>query len=162
MTPTRLSQHLPSIPSYGSDAKAAAEAELTRQGVPVTVLEENKIRFDAGGHETIAPASVAALMVFAAVLNLAGSDAAQLLTWILQSLVLVGNLLILHSQLTAAKSVTAAFVRKGDPTLRTIDVPALLDAAERAFPHWVVPILQNIRHTVVFAGSVIALVAVTI
>lgn len=154
-----------SIPSvrhrYGNPAKATAGAELTRQGVPVAVLEENKISFDASGHETIAPVTVAAVMVILAGLNLSGSHWGQVLTWIFQSIVLIGNALILHSQLTAVKSVKAAFARKGDPMLERIDVPALLKAAENGFPSWV-PALQNVRHTVVFAGSVLALAATII
>ncbi|OLT16054.1 hypothetical protein BJF79_18520 [Actinomadura sp. CNU-125] len=147
---------------YGPAAKAAAEAELARQDVPATVLEENGLKFDASGHETAAPVAIAAVMVAAASLNLAGHDWGRPLTWVFSSLVLLGNAVILYSQLTAAKSVRAAFVRKGDPALLRIDVPALLGAAEGAFPRWVMPNLQNIRHTIVFAGSAVALLAVTL
>lgn len=146
---------------FGDTAKEKAEAELRRQGVPVSVLEENKLSFDASGHETAAPVTVAAVMTVLAVLNLAGSQWAQTGTWIFQTLVLAGNALILYSQLTAARSVTAAFRRKGDPTLLRIDVKALLRAAESGFPSWT-PVLQNVRHTVVFAGSAVALAATII
>ncbi|GAA3567363.1 hypothetical protein GCM10022419_055160 [Nonomuraea rosea] len=144
---------------YGGGAKEAAEAELRRQGVPVTVLAENKLSFDASGHETAVPATVALVMTILAVLNLAGNAWGQTLSWVFQPIVLIGNFLILYSQLTAASSVRSAFERKGDPTLRRIDVPALLKAAESAFPAWVMPILQNIRHTVVIGGSVLVLAA---
>lgn len=147
---------------YGATAKAAAEGELARQGVPVTVLEENNLRFDASGHETAAPVSIAAIMVVLAGLNLAGQSWAQVLTWVFGGLVLLGNGVILYSQLTATRSVRAAFERKGDPVLLTIDVQALLWAAEGAFPRWVVPVLQNIRHTTVFLGSAVALIAATL
>ncbi|MBE1531499.1 hypothetical protein [Actinomadura algeriensis] len=147
---------------YGPAAKAAAEAELARQDVPPAVLAEHGLKFDASGHETAAPVAIAAIMVTVAALNLADHDWARPLTWVFSSLVLLGNAAILYSQLTAAKSVRAAFERKGDPTLLRIDVPALLDAAEGAFPHWVMPVLQNIRHTIVFAGSAVALAAVTL
>ncbi|MFI9581940.1 hypothetical protein ACIHCQ_08860 [Streptomyces sp. NPDC052236] len=143
---------------YGAQAQVAAEAELDRQGVPSTVLAENKIRFDAGGHETLVPASVALIMVAVAVLNLPGSSWGELLSWIVQPLILCGNLLILHSQVNAVKSVTAHFVKTGDATLRRIDVKALLVAAEKAFPAWVLPGLQNVRHTVVMAGSIAVLI----
>jgi hypothetical protein len=145
---------------YGATAMAAAEAELVRQGVRPTVLTENGMRFDAGGHETAAPVGVAVAMVIAAGLNLFGSDWAQLVTWILQSLVVAGNCVILYSQLTAAKSVRAAFVRKGDPMLARVDVPVLLKAAEDGFPSWTWT-LQNVRHVVVFGASIIALAAAT-
>ena len=143
---------------FGPGAQVAAEAELARQGVPGTVLAENKMRFDAGGHETAAPVTVAAVMVALAGLNLAASAWASPLTWVFQSLVLGMNFLILYSNLTAAKSVQAAFARKGDPLLQRINVPALLKAAENAFPSWVW-VLQNVRHVVVFGGSAVALAA---
>ncbi|MFC4116852.1 hypothetical protein [Nonomuraea zeae] len=144
---------------YGPAAKDAAEAELRRQGVPVSVLAENKLSFDASGHETAVPATVALIMTALAVLNLAGNHWGQTLSWVFQPIVLVGNFLILHSQLTAAKSVRAAFDRKGDPTLQRIDIRALLAAAESAFPTWVMPILQNIRHTVVIGGCLLVIAA---
>ncbi|MGN9838416.1 hypothetical protein ACTMTI_09885 [Nonomuraea sp. H19] len=147
---------------YGSSAKTNAEAELTRQGIRTTVLEENKLSFDASGHETYVPATVALVMTVLAVLNLSGIEWGQTLSWIFQPVVLVGNFLILYSQLTAAKSVQAAFARKGDPMLQRIDVRALLKAAESGFPTWVMPILQNIRHTVVIGGSVLVLAALII
>jgi len=143
---------------YGATATANAHAELRRQGVPVTVLADNKMNFDASGHETAAPVAVAAVMTTLAVLNLAANPWGQTLTLIFQSIVLAGNFLILYSQVTAAKSVAAAFARKDDPMLHRIDVKALLKAAESGFPTWVMPILQNIRHTVVIAGSVLVLV----
>ncbi|MEV6861381.1 hypothetical protein AB0M44_10300 [Streptosporangium subroseum] len=147
---------------YGADAKANAEAELERQGVPVAVLKENKLSFDASGHETVVPAMVALVMTALAVLNLSGNHVGEVLSWIFQPIVLGGNFLILYSQLTAAESVKAAFKRKGDPMLQRIDVRALLKAAESGFPTWVMPILQNIRHTVVIAGSVLVLAALII
>ena len=140
----------------GDRAKVAAKAELRRQGARDTVLEENGMRFDASGHETWAPVSIAALVAVLAGLNLAGNGWGPLLTWIFQSLVLLGNGVILYSQLTAVRSVQAAFERKGDPSLKLIDVPALLKAAEDAFPSWT-RVLQNVRHTIVFAGSVLAI-----
>ncbi|MEV6396671.1 hypothetical protein AB0M39_18115 [Streptomyces sp. NPDC051907] len=146
---------------FGDTAKTSAEAELARQGVPVTVLEENNLRFDASGHETIVPLSVAAVMLTLAGLNIAGDDWGRLLTWIFQSIVLLGNGVILYSNLTAAASVRAAFARKGDPTLQRIDVPALLKAAKDGFPEWVW-VLQNVRHVVVFGASALALAATAI
>jgi hypothetical protein len=75
--------------------------------------------------------------------------------------VLAGNVLIVYSNLTAAKSVQAAFRRKGDPVLQRIDVRALLKAAEKGFPAWVW-VLQNVRNVVVFAGSALALAAAAV
>ncbi|MFB6876451.1 hypothetical protein [Streptomyces sp. NPDC056323] len=146
---------------FGPAAKAAAVAELRRQDVRPEVLEENKLRFDAGGHETAAPAAVAAVMTATAALNFAGADLAQLLTWIFSSLVLLMNAAIVHSNLTAVKSVEAAFRRKGDPELARIEVAPFLQAAENAFPRWV-RAQTYLRNTTVFAGSAIALLAVSL
>jgi hypothetical protein len=146
---------------YGAVSKAAAEAELARQGVPGTVLADNNINFDASGHETAVPVTVAAVMLVLAALNLAGNPWGQTLSAILMPLVLIGNGLIVWSNLTAATSVRAAFKRKGDPALLRIDVPALLKAAESGFPSWV-GIQQYIRNTIVFAGAALALAATTI
>lgn len=145
---------------FGPAAKAAAEAELRRQNVRPGVLEENKLRFDAGGHETAAPVAVAVVMVVTAALNLAGADLAQLLTWIFSSLVLLMNAVIVYSNRTAVKSVEAAFRSKGDPELARVEVAPFLQAAEDAFPSWV-RAQTYVRNTVVFGGSAIALLAVT-
>ncbi|WP_433730356.1 hypothetical protein ACQP0C_03125 [Nocardia sp. CA-129566] len=144
---------------YGAAAKAAADAALTRQGVRPAVLEENGMRFDAGGHETWAPVGIALVMTTLAALNLAGNDWGRTLSWIIQVLVLLGNGAILYSNLTAAKSIRAAFARKADPELARIDVERFLAAAENAFPRWVMPYLQNLRHVIVFGGSILVLIA---
>ncbi|MCG5215268.1 hypothetical protein [Streptosporangium sp. KLBMP 9127] len=141
---------------YGATATARAHAELTRQNVPTTVLADNGMRFDAGGHETWAPVSIAALMIGLAGLNLFTVPWAHTATWIVQTLVLIANGAILYSQLTAEKSVRAAFARKGDPDLARIDVPALLAAAEAGFPTWTWT-LGKVRHIVVFGASILAL-----
>ncbi|TQM29132.1 hypothetical protein [Nocardia bhagyanarayanae] len=144
---------------YGAAAKAAAEAELNRQGVRPGVLAEHGMRFDAGGHETWAPLFFALIMTALAALNLAGNPWGETLTWIGQALILLVNVVILYSNLTAAKGVEAAFAKTGDPELARIDVRRFLSAAEGAFPRWVMPWLQNARHAIVFGGSILVVVA---
>lgn len=124
-------------------------------------MEENKLRFDASGHETAAPATVAAVMTATAALNFAGVDLAQLLTWIFSSLVVLMNVAIVYSNLTAVKSVEAAFRRKGDPELTRVEVAPFLQAAEDAFPRWV-RAQTYLRNTAVFGGSAVALIAVSL
>ncbi|MEU6214293.1 hypothetical protein ACIPRL_20410 [Streptomyces sp. NPDC090085] len=143
---------------YGGRAQAAVEAELGRQGVRTTVMAENGMRLDAGGHETWAPVGIATALAVPAVLALTGNASAGTLTWIVQPLVLLVNCVILYSNLTAVPSVTAAFARSEDAELRRIDVRSMLRAAERGFPRWVMPYLQNLRHAVVFTGSAAVLV----
>ncbi|MGW1158605.1 hypothetical protein ACWD48_10330 [Streptomyces sp. NPDC002519] len=146
---------------FGPAAKAAAVAELRHQNVRPEVLEENKLRFDASGHETAAPATVAVVMIGTAALNFAGAALAQPLTWVFSSLVLLMNAGIVYSNLTAVKSVEAAFRRKGDPELARVEVAPFLQAAEDAFPRWV-RAQTYLRNSVVFAGSAVALLAVSL
>ncbi|QIP87846.1 hypothetical protein GLX30_31745 [Streptomyces sp. Tu 2975] len=146
---------------FGPAAKAAAVTELRRQNVRPEVLEENRLRFDAGGHETAAPAAVAAVMTVIAALNFAGAGQAQLLTWIFSSLVVLMNAAIVYSNVTAVQSVEAAFRRKGDPELARVEVAPFLRAAEDAFPRWV-RAQAYLRNAVVFAGSFVALAAVSL
>ncbi|WP_410817121.1 hypothetical protein [Micromonospora sp. 050-3] len=146
---------------FGPVAKAAAEAELRRQNIRPEVLAENKLRFDASGHETAAPVAVAVVMTAVAALNLAGAHPAQLLTWIFSSFVVLMNAVIVYSNLTAVQSVEAAFRRKGDSELARVQVAPFLQAAEKAFPGWV-RAQTYLRNTVVFGGSAVALIAVSL
>ncbi|MET8214002.1 hypothetical protein ABZT51_51035 [Streptomyces sp. NPDC005373] len=143
---------------FGTTATSAAHAELRRQGVRTTVLEENGMRFDAGGHETWAPVLIATVLAATAAFNLIWSSSAPLLNWVVIALVLAINCAILYSNLTATSSVRAAFSRKGDSELARIDVAALLKAAESGFPRWVW-VLQNARHVIVFSASALVLAA---
>jgi hypothetical protein len=146
---------------YGATAMAHAEANLREQGVAPTALADNGMRFDAGGHETAVPVGVAAVLVALAGLNLGGIGWVGIPNWVVLSLVLIGNGAILCSQLTAARSVRAAFARKGDPELARIDVPALLRAAEDGFPAWTWT-LQTVRHVAVFGAAILGLAALAL
>ncbi|MGW1844536.1 hypothetical protein [Streptomyces sp. NPDC001966] len=144
-----------------ADGRRPAAGRSTGRRPGSRQLEENKIHFDAGGHETAAPATVAAVMTVTAALNFAGADLAALLTWIFSSLVLLMNAGIVYSNLTAVKSVEAAFRRKGDPELARVEVAPFFQAAENAFPRSV-RTQTYLRNTTVFAGSAIALLAVSL
>ncbi|MEV6062613.1 hypothetical protein AB0L62_21650 [Nocardia asteroides] len=72
------------------------------------------------------------------------------------TLVFLGNCVIVYSNHTAVRSVTAAFARTGDAELARIDVPVLLDRAEAGFPAWTWT-LQKVRNTVVFGGALLGL-----
>ncbi|MFF1568700.1 hypothetical protein ACFVY1_35350 [Streptomyces sp. NPDC058293] len=73
---------------FGGGATAAAHAELRRQGVRTTVLEESGMRFDAGGHETGVPVSIAAVLAATACLNLISGSWVGAVNWIILGLVL--------------------------------------------------------------------------
>ncbi|UFS93940.1 hypothetical protein [Nocardia huaxiensis] len=141
---------------FGAAAMVEAENELARQGVRTTALRENGMRFDASGHEWWAPGGIATLLLVMAGLNLAGFDWMRPVNWAVMALLLLANSVIVYSNLTAVRSVQAAFAKKNDPELARIDVPALIQVAESGFPDWVWT-LQKIRNTLVFAGSLLGL-----
>ena len=146
---------------YGADAQAAAEAEVARQGLPADVLAQNGVRFDEGGAATMFPVAVALGLATLALLNLAGSRVGRVLSWIFQPIALVAEVLILVSQLSVARVLESTFERSGDATLRSIDVQALIDAAQQASPAWL-PYVVFARSALATLGSllVIALLAV--
>ncbi|RDI51925.1 hypothetical protein DFR68_104409 [Nocardia mexicana] len=146
---------------YGAGAMAVAEGELVRQGVRATALRENGMRFDASGHEWWAPGGIAALLVVMAGLTLGGFEWMRPVNWVVLSVLFLANCVIVYSNLTAVKSVRAAFRRKNDPELASIDVPALIKAAESGFPAWTWT-LQNIRNAVVFGGAILGLVVLAV
>ncbi|WP_280457825.1 hypothetical protein [Nocardia carnea] len=146
---------------YGRTAMVEAQNELARQGVRTTALRENGMRFDASGHESAAPIGIAALLLTVAGLNLAGVAWTAPLNTVVFALVLLGNAVIVYSNLTAVESVRAAFRRKNDPELMRVDVAALLRAAEAGFPAWTWT-LQRSRNVVVFAAAAAAIVATVV
>lgn len=138
---------------------AAADDSLTSQGVRPAVLEENGLRFDADGHETWAP--VATVMSALAVLNLAQNPWSTTLTWIFQGAVILMNVLIVHSNLTAVKSAEAAFRRRASPSSPASTSPPSSGPPRAPSPSWV-QLLQKARHAIVFGASALALTAVTL
>jgi len=144
---------------YGATAMVCAQNELARQGVRTTALRENGMRFDASGHESAAPIGIAAVLLTVAGLNLGGVPWSAPLNTVVFALVLLGNAVIVYSNLTAVDSVRAAFRRKNDPELMRVDVAALLAAAEAGFPAWTWT-LQRIRNVVVFGAAAAAIAVV--
>jgi hypothetical protein len=119
---------------YGGDAQRAAEAEAVRQGFPVGILARNGVDVRESRVEMLLPLAIALCLAILATLNLVGSDVGRVLTWIVQPIVLVGGGFVTGAQVFVARYVQSAFDRSGDPTLRGIDVRAIMRAATGAFP----------------------------
>ncbi|WP_433192135.1 hypothetical protein ACQP1G_25665 [Nocardia sp. CA-107356] len=137
----------------GLHADARAAAELHRQGLPATILADYHFSFDERLDRAALSIVIAVLMTVLAVLNIAANAWGLRLTWAIQPALFTGNALILYSELTAVKSVTSAFAGTNDPLLIRVDVPALLNAVARDDSHWAIPYLRQLRHTIIFCGS---------
>jgi hypothetical protein len=146
---------------YGARAQAAAEAEVMRQGFPADVLARNNVHFGEGAVGLLLAVAIAVGLVALAALNLAGSPAGRIGSWILQPLLLITGGLILSRQVFAARFLASAFKNSGDATLAGIDVQAFVDAAAGAYPAWF-PYVVSARFVLATLGSllIIGLLAV--
>ena len=142
----------------GHAAEAAAKAELVRQGLPPNLLIEHGFRFgDKGLDGTALPLAIAAVLITLAMLCLTGKRAGPLLTWIAQPVLLVAGSVIIPGQVFPALLLESAIASTGDPTLRRIDVPAVVDAAAHAYPAWL-PYIAGAKLVLATLGSLVIVV----
>ncbi|MEV0409032.1 hypothetical protein [Actinoallomurus sp. NPDC050550] len=122
---------------YGGSAQRAAEAETIRQGVPVEVLAEHRIRFEEKAWEFLLAIGIAAALATLAGLNLSRIRTGLVLSWIAEPVVLVAVGFVCASQVLAVRYTQAAFAKSGDPRVREIDAAAVIGAASAAMPSWI-------------------------
>jgi hypothetical protein len=120
---------------FGAHAQEAAEADVAAQGVPAEVLARNGVKFTEGRFELLLPLGIALTLIALGVLNLGGEEWGRVLTWILQSIILLGGGIITSMQVFAVRYVESSFRKSGDEDLQRLDVARFLAAAMAAFPH---------------------------
>lgn len=143
--------------AFGADVQAAAEAEVVRQGQDPALLAANSLAFDEHGVAIWAPFAIAGLLAVLGFTALAGSRVGRVFSWIFLPLMLVGNALIMVSNVTAAETVQSVFDASDDATVRALDAVALMDAAYAAYPNWL-PALEIARLVVVLIGCILGVV----
>jgi hypothetical protein len=146
---------------YGTRAQRAAEAEVVKQGFPPEVLAQHRVRFAESGVETLLPFAIALCLVALAALNLAGSDAGRIASWIFQPLLFVAGSFITAGQVFTVRYIESAFKKSGDATLQRINVRAFVDAARQAFPAWL-PYLIVVRFVLVTVGSLLVIILLAV
>lgn len=142
---------------YGEQAQRAAEEAVARQGIPTDVLGRHRVKFTESLGEALFPVSIAVCLVALASLNLSGSDVGRILSWVGHAILLVGGGVITFGQVFPARFIESAFRKSEDETARGVDVTALVDTAQRAFPHWL-PALVRLRFALTTAGSLLVIV----
>jgi hypothetical protein len=145
----------------GAAAQDAAEAEVARQRGPADTLAALGIRLTERPAEFLLAIAVAAILTTLGSLNLAGTDAGRLLSWIIEPLVLIAVGLVTAGQVFATRYTQAAFARSPDPAIRALDATAVMRAAMGAMPSWVRPVVV-FRFALVIAGSPAILVLLAI
>ncbi|MEQ4719465.1 hypothetical protein [Nonomuraea sp. B19D2] len=145
------------VHTHGEWAQRAAEAVVTRQGLPAGVLAQHRIKFAESVVELLFPVSIAAALAALASLGLAGSGVGRILSWIAAALMLTGGAFVTGSQVFAARYVEAAFKRSGDPAVRELDGGAMVRAAQEAFPAVLRPLIV-VRFVLATAGSLAVIV----
>ncbi|MEV7099639.1 hypothetical protein AB0M80_43130 [Amycolatopsis sp. NPDC051045] len=103
------------------------------------------------------PAAFVVVLVVLALLNLAGRRAGQVLSWVFHPLLAVAGALIVPAQLFTSTFLAASFRDSGDPMLRRVDVPKLVDAAGHAMPSWL-PVVDGAKLVLTTAGSLTVIV----
>lgn len=146
---------------YGTQAQRAAEADVTRQGYPASLLAKHKIKMTERAVDTLFPFAIALVFAVMASLNLAGDDIGRLMSWILQPVALVAIGLVCAAQVFTVPFIESAFRRSGDPELKGIDVKAFIGAARKAFPAGARAIIIA-RFVVATAGSALVIVLLSL
>ena len=130
---------------------------LPMQGLPASLLAGHGVSFGSNTAETPVPAAIIVVLVVLALLNLTGRRAGQVLSWIFHPLLVVAGSLIVPAQLFTATFLSASFRDSGDPVLRQVDVPKLVDAAREAMPSWL-PVADGAKLVLTTAGSLLVIV----
>ncbi|MEU6714458.1 hypothetical protein ABZ897_23570 [Nonomuraea sp. NPDC046802] len=143
---------------YGGRAQRAAEKEVVRQGFPADVLARHRIKMEESGRDMLFPFAIAVLFTVLGALNLGGSGAGRVLSWIFEVVLLVGGGFITASQVFVARYVEAAFRKSSDPSVRGLDGRAVVQAAQRELPSWSRALIL-FRFGLVTLGSILVIVA---
>lgn len=146
---------------YGGQAQRAAEDSVAGQGIPTDVLVRHRVKFTESLVEALFPVSIAVCLVVLALLNLAGNDIGRILSWVVHAILLVGGGMITFGQVFPARLIESAFRKSDDETARGVDVTALVDAAQQAFPRWL-PALVRLRFALTTAGSLLVIVLLVV
>jgi len=143
---------------HGPAAQRAAENDVTRQGSPAAVLTERGVDFGASRGSIVAAVAIGVCFAVLATLNLAGSDAGRILTWILQPILFLGGgLIIMPGEVFTTRYVEAAFRKAG---VADIDVKAFVNTASAAYPPWFRSVIIT-RFALATLGSILVVVLLT-
>ncbi|MEV4017747.1 hypothetical protein AB0J35_45385 [Nonomuraea angiospora] len=140
------------VHTHGERAQRAAEAVVTRQGLPAGVLARHGVKFAESVVELLFPLAICAALATLASLGLAGSGAGRTLSWIAAALLMTAGAFVTGSQVFAARYVEAAFKKSKEPGVRELDGGAVVRAAQEAFPAILRPLIV-LRFVLTTAGS---------
>jgi hypothetical protein len=119
---------------YGKQSQSAAEADVTKQGFPVSVLAQHGVKIEERAVDTLFPFAIALVLAALASLNLARLNIGHTMSWILQPIVLIGGGLVTATQVFVTQYVESVFRKSSDPVARAVDVKAFMTAATTVFP----------------------------
>ena len=137
---------------HGTAAQRAAEAQVESQGQDAELLSRHRIRFAESRAEMLLPFAIAVLMGTLAALNASDSGIGRILSLIVQPLLLLAGGLVTAGQVFVVRFTESALKKAGDTATQGLDVKAVIDAANTAFPAWLRPVIV-VRFVLVTAGS---------
>lgn len=125
---------------------------MTRQGFPVEILAQHRVRIEEGPGELMLPLGIAVILATLATLDVVAPAVGRTASWIIQPILLIAGGFITASRVFTVRFVEAAFRKSQDPDARAVDVRRLIDAASAALPAWLRPIIVT-RFVLVTLGS---------
>jgi hypothetical protein len=145
------------VHTHGGRAQRAAEAVVTRHGLPAGVLAERRIKFEESVVELLFPLAIAAVLATLASFGLAGSGPGRILSWAASAILLTAGGFVTGSQVFPTRYVEAAFRKSDDPALRDLDARAVIGAARDAFPAVLGPLIL-VRFALTTLGSLAVII----
>ncbi|HEX6682870.1 MAG TPA: hypothetical protein VF062_08755 [Candidatus Limnocylindrales bacterium] len=145
---------------YGQEVQAAADAEVVRQGLPVSVLADNNLSFRESGIAIAIPVVIALALAALGLWMLTARRAARIVSLIVMPLIILANAAIVVSNASAVTALQTMFDQSNDANLSRLNAQSLFDATLAAYPDWL-PLLTNARNTVVFGCSLLIIVLLT-
>ncbi|TYB57477.1 hypothetical protein FXF51_40640 [Nonomuraea sp. PA05] len=140
----------------GPVAQRAAEDEVARQEISAAVLARHRIDFGASRASVVLAMSIGACLVVLALLDLSGSGTVRILSWMFQGVVFVLGCVIMPGEVFTTRYLKAVARKSDDPSLRSLDVEAFVDAAAKAYPSWFRGVIAA-RLVLATAGSLVVI-----
>jgi hypothetical protein len=144
---------------FGDEAQRAAEKNIAAQGIVIDnqTLRRSGLQLAESRTTLLFPLGIGTILVVAAWLVWSQSPAALAIAWTVEILLLVVVGVVTAAQVFPARFLAHAWARAEDERLRRIDVHAVMQQAEDAFPPWVRPLIVA-RFVLATVGSLVVIV----
>jgi hypothetical protein len=143
---------------HGTAAQRAAEAQVASQGFAADILSRHRIRFAESRAEMLVPLAIAVGLMALAALNV--TDIGRIPSLVVHPVLFLGGGVITAGQVFVVRFTESALRKSGGAAVRGLDVQAVIEAANSAFPWWLRYVIVT-RFVLVTAGSALVVLVLT-